>query len=280
MTITVQNDNELDNLYTFLNLKEGDVVLYMGGRIDDDNLYPEKYRKYLNSKIKELNPDRIICHTHWYAKKYYNGNVLEKSKKIDMVLAYRAHFINGPTQTISLEDYNDHGEYLKMITTINPNLVYVLYNFNKVNFTQSAVILEDEKYENFSDGYDLKNIKSFYFDRSYRPNNLIDEARDEWDGLKFNCTDGFAIINRLISYDNIDLNIIGFSAFGQDEDSSRFTPYNLSDTDYKDLNYFDIKTSENQRIEAEILKNYIELKKINNLENYDMLTKFLHEVVY
>ena len=242
MTITVQNDNELDNLYTFLNLKEGDVVLYMGGRIDDDNLYPEKYRKYLNSKIKELNPDRIICHTHWYAKKYYNGNVLEKSKKIDMVLAYRAHFINGPTQTISLEDYNDHGEYLKMITTINPNLVYVLYNFNKVNFTQSAVILEDEKYENFSDG--------------------------------------FAIINRLISYDNIDLNIIGFSAFGQDEDSSRFTPYNLSDTDYKDLNYFDIKTSENQRIEAEILKNYIELKKINNLENYDMLTKFLHEVVY
>tara|TARA_R110000796_G_C14561116_1_gene434876 strand:+ start:1976 stop:2803 length:828 start_codon:yes stop_codon:yes gene_type:complete len=273
MTITVENNNELNNLYTFLNLQEGDVILYLGGRIDDDNLYPEKYRKYLNSKIKELNPDRIICHTHWYAKKYYNGNILKKSKKIDMVLAYSNHFIHGPIQTINPQDYNDYGEYLKTITKINPDLIYVLYDFE-----QGVIILEDEKYKNFGDDYNLKNIKSFYFDRSYRPNDLIDEPRDEWDELNFNCTDGFAIINRLINYDNIHLNIIGFSAFGQDEDSSRFTPYNLSDTDYKDLNYFDIKTSEDQRIEAEILKNYIELKKINNLENYDMLTKFLDEV--
>ena len=67
-------------------------ILYLGGRIDDDNLYPTKYRKYLNSKIKELSPDKIICHNYWYAKKYYENGILSEDTKIDMVLSYYYYF--------------------------------------------------------------------------------------------------------------------------------------------------------------------------------------------
>ena len=85
----VKNDKSIDN---------EQVVLYLGGRIDDDALYPKSYCSYLNSKIKELNPTKIIAHTPWYAKKYYdkvtkhswvkklsdliNNNIIENDIKI------------------------------------------------------------------------------------------------------------------------------------------------------------------------------------------------------
>ena len=49
----------ISSLLECMNLQQDDTILYLGGRIDDDNLYPANYRKYLNFKIKELNPKKI-----------------------------------------------------------------------------------------------------------------------------------------------------------------------------------------------------------------------------
>ena len=65
-----------------------DPILYLGGRVDDDNLYPTAYIKYLNQKIKELYPKKIICHSHWYAWRYYEKGVLDESMKIDIIVCH------------------------------------------------------------------------------------------------------------------------------------------------------------------------------------------------
>ena len=42
-----------EDIFEYIDLQENDVILYLGGRIDDDNLYPAGYRKYLKAKIKK-----------------------------------------------------------------------------------------------------------------------------------------------------------------------------------------------------------------------------------
>ena len=50
----------IEEVYKCGNLHKDDVILYLGGRIDDDALYPPKYIKYLRDKIKRLKPTKII----------------------------------------------------------------------------------------------------------------------------------------------------------------------------------------------------------------------------
>tara|TARA_B100000575_G_scaffold184579_1_gene148445 strand:- start:1857 stop:2744 length:888 start_codon:yes stop_codon:yes gene_type:complete len=288
-------DVGLENLHKYMNLQEDDIVLYLGGRIDDDNLYPAGYASYLNEKIKKLAPNKIICHTHWYAGKYYDKKILDESTKIDVITAYRDHFQRGPRETINVVDYINHKKTLKKITTLNPNLIYAIYICHPTHAAYRTVPgkfdISDEIQERFGSGYDFNNIKYFYFSRRYCPNNLInwdmnvfsgEQKIKEWKGLNVNATDGFAIINSFLNAGFKNLNILGFTAFGSEEDMSNFTEYNCKnetgpDTRFNGLKYFDIKTSENQRHEADILQDYVASKKINNLEDYDKLLFYLKE---
>jgi hypothetical protein len=291
---------EMNNMHEYLDLQEDDVILYLGGRIDDDNLYPEGYAKYLHSKIKELKPTKIIAHTHWYLQKYYAAGILDENIKIDMVLAYYDHFLRGPRETINLEDYrdgDDHSKHLgvlRKITDNNPDMIYATYNvrgYRGSSYPRSITLKHQRDW--FGESYDLNNIKYFSYNRQYCPNDLVEwdmdpidpsslspveEFRKKHSGQKINATDGFAVINGFLNVEFENLNIIGFSAFGFDEDSSYFTPYNdLMGVSFRGLKYFDIKTSEKQSVEAEILKIYTEQGKINNLENYDRLLHFLNK---
>ena len=72
----------------------------------------------------------------------------------------------------------------------------------------------------------------------------------------------------------MNLSIAGFSAFGSDEDDSYFTKYSTSvDSRVNNKSYFQLQTSEDQRQEADILKEWTQNKCINNLENYEILTQ-------
>ena len=101
------NKSDRDDIFKYAGFKKDDVILYLGGRIDDDNLYPDKYVKYLRDKIKRLNPDKIICHNHWYAKKYYEKGILTKNTKIDMVFVYYYYLSEGGLQAIEPSQYSD-----------------------------------------------------------------------------------------------------------------------------------------------------------------------------
>ena len=85
--------NSLEDILADLKIKNNDVILYLGGRIDDSNLYPPKYVEYLREKIKIINPTTIICHNYWYAKKYYEKQILPQDIKIDIILGYLEYFV-------------------------------------------------------------------------------------------------------------------------------------------------------------------------------------------
>jgi len=273
-------DNGAENLINYLNIKDEDSILYLGGRIDDDSLYPEGYRDYLRQKIEELNPTKIICHSHWYASKYYNRGILNENTKIDMIVVYNKWFQTGQCQPINREDYDsEHRRYISALAHKNPNMIYAMYIPSNAPPAKATI---DPVW--FGTDYDLKNVKCFSFSRPYRANMLIDWSLkpvpnqkfcDEWGNVSINSTDGFAIINGILAAGFKNLNILGFSAFGMNEDTSYFTPYGLKDSRFNNLKYFDINTSENQMVEAEILKNYVDQKRINNLEDYGELWKHL-----
>ena len=274
-------DNGIANILKYLDIKKQDSILYLGGRIDDDNLYPLGYRKYLREKIKKLNPTKIICHSHWYASKYYSGQILTDDTKVDMIVVNCDHFQSGECQPINRGDYDyDHRVYVNVLTNKNPNMIYAMY---KLSPAPSQVAISPVW---FKGNYNLNNVKYFSFSRPYYVNALIDWNLKplpdkmfctKWGSVKINSTDGFAILNGLLAAGHKNLSIMGFSAFGMNEDTSHFTPYSLEDSRFKNLKYFDINTSENQLVEAEILKNYVEQKRINNLENYDMLSYCLNK---
>ena len=47
--IKVENE-EIQTILLDMGLTAYDPILYLGGRVDDDNLYPPEYAKYLNQK--------------------------------------------------------------------------------------------------------------------------------------------------------------------------------------------------------------------------------------
>jgi len=258
----------IENLFEFLNLKKDDVILYMGGRIDDDNLYPEKYRKYLKNQIEILKPDKIICHNHYYAKKYYEKGILNEDTKIDLLLIYYHNMIGRIPEVINPSHYEDRDEWMKKLVEINPDIVYGVYcpwggRSKTLNISQ----------EKFGNDYDLERVKYFHSDRKYSAKNLTD-GNVSGGG---NASDGFNIFSKFVQAGFNKLNLLGFTAFGCDEDSSHFTKYGPGDDRFAGRTYFDLKTSEDLCAESNILKYWNETNKINLVENYTELITSLKE---
>tara|TARA_Y100000592_G_scaffold13595_1_gene19168 strand:+ start:851 stop:1951 length:1101 start_codon:yes stop_codon:yes gene_type:complete len=278
--ISVEKES-IEKIFKHVDLQEDDVILYLGGRIDDDNLYPRKYRKYLRGQIERLNPSKIICHNHWYAKKYYENEILSKNTKIDMVLSFHCYFSSGEIQTINPEHYDDHLNWIKILIDKNPNIIYALCiddgipygrsRYGTQDIGPSSVHVDDSW---FGEDYDLNNIKYFDYDRRTSAKDLTGKDLG-YGGEQINATGGFAMIRNILNAGFKNLNILGFSAFGSDEDQSHFTPYGGQYRQYAGVKYFNIATSENQEAEADILKYLVENERIYNLEDYETLKECL-----
>lgn len=288
-------DMGIDNLPKYMGLQEDDVVLYLGGRIDDPALYPEEYRKYLNSKIKELNPNKIVCHSHWYAKKYYEKGILDESTKIDTVVVCYHYVTHGRLQSINPTDYSDHRTWMKILIDKNPNIIYTMYISQGAK--PSSVELDGDW---FREDYNLNNVKYFSFDRTY---SVQDFAEVEWNvpktaatgtinlGLSAlkrrllaydgtvtrNSTDGFAVLTSLVKAGLKNVNILGFSAFGSDEDQFYHTEFSPEITRFAGRKYFDLGTSEDPQTESDILQYWVQTKKIKNVEDYNKLISCLKD---
>ena len=259
-----------EDIFDCIDLQEDDVILYLGGRIDDDNLYPAGYRKYLNCKIKELSPDKIICHNHWYAKKYYEKGILTEHTKIDMVLVFYSYLTGSEHQTINPTDYSDHRKWMKILIDKNPNIVYAMYISQG---DKPSSVDADEGW--FREDYDLNNVKYFSFDRAYSPKDLTERDLGLGERAR-NATDGFAVVTRLVKAGFKNINILGFSAFGSDEDMSYHTAYDCrGDSRFVGRKLFDLQTSEDLPAESDILQCWVQTKKIKNLEDYSKLMSCL-----
>ena len=173
----------------------------------------------LNNKIKELNPDKIICHNHWYAKKYYERGILDFDTKIDMVVVYHSYLNGSSLQTIHPSDYSDHREWIKILTKKNPKMVYGVYKSEGPK--PSSIQLDREL---FAENFDTNNVKYFCFDRVYSPKHLIGDDLGHGEHGR-NASDGFGMIINFLNLGFSNLNILGFSAFGSDEDMSYHTEY-------------------------------------------------------
>lgn len=253
----IVKDIGIENLLNSVGLTFDDSILYLGGRIGDNALYPADYVKYLNQKIKELNPKYIIVHSPWYAWKYYDVGVLDESTNIDMIVCYYHYLKEDDFDPLNKEDYQgSHRWCMKHILEKNPSITIAAYDVNLS--CPSEVEFFAEWFEGYNE--DLTTCTYFKFDRRG------DHGK--------NCTDGFAILTNFLKTGFVNLSIAGFSAFGSDEDDSYFTKYSTSvDSRVNNKSYFQLQTSEDQRQEADILKEWTQNKCINNLENYEILTQ-------
>ena len=276
-------DTGIESLLDSVELKCYDSILYLGGRVDDDNLYPPGYTKYLNQKIKELNPKKIICHSHWYAWKYYEKGLLDESMKIDIIVCNYGYLSTNTFDPINKHDYKgDHLWCIKGLIEKNPNIIFAAYKTQSETGiatsavqTPSSVDFYMKWFKGCDPRYSINNLRYFTLGRRYNPLNLVNKDLGHGSHVR-NSTDGFGVLTNILKLGFKKVNIIGFTAFGSDEDDSNFGNYTTShDARVINRNYFDIRTSENQRLEADILKNYVEQKKIGNLEDYDELKRHL-----
>ena len=251
---------------------ESDTILYMGGRIDDNNLYPPSYCEYLNKKIQSLKPTKIICHNHWYAKKYYEKQILTKNTNIDIIFAYY-HYVNkGKLQTINPIEYSDHRSSMKLMIDKNPNVVYAFYISQ---LPQPSSI--DVKQEWFTKDYKKNNIKYFCFNRQYSPSSLVDIDLGHGAQTR-NASDGFGCILELIRVGFKNINILGFSAFGSDEDMTHHTAYTCNkDPIFLGRKLFNLGTSEDLRAESDIMCYWDKTSVVKNIENYNKMLQCLKE---
>jgi len=261
---------QIEGVFASINLKNDDVILYMGGRIDDDNLYPQEYTKYLNNQIKKLKPNKIICHNHWYAKKYYEKGILDKDTKIDLIVVNYEHVKKSIISVINPSHYEDHDEWMRKLIDINPDIVYGMYCPHSSG-PETATISE----EWFGKHYKPERVKYFKGNRSYSAEDLTEGNVSKRSGA--NSSDGFNIFSKFVQYGFKDLNLLGFSAFGCGEDPSNFTKYGEEDVRFAGRTYFNLQTSEDLCTESNILKYWSETNKINFLENYAELISALKE---
>ncbi len=274
--IKVENE-EIQTILLDMGLTAYDPILYLGGRVDDDNLYPPEYAKYLNQKIKELNPKKIICHSHWYAWKYYEKGILDESMKIDLIVCNYHYLSKNDFDPINKNDYNgSHHWCIAKLIEKNIKLIFAAYQYspdcNPLPETVDFYISWFEAAKN----YRISNLKYFTFDRRYSPSELSDKDLGHGDHVR-NSTDGFGVLRSILKLGFFKkVNIAGFTAFGSDEDDSSFSKYQTSnDRRIINRNYFKIQTSEDQRAEADILKDWTENERIYNLEDYQTLKKYL-----
>ena len=273
-------DEGIAKLLIGLDARVSDSLLYLGGRIDDNNLYPPDYCKYLNQKIKELNPRKIICHSHFYAWKYYEKGILDDSMKIDLIVCYRNHVKRNSFNTIDKSDYKhasiEHAEgthlwCLKELIDKNIKTIFALYGVHTGGPMRKFVKFYTKWFKGCNKKYNLGNLKYFTFDRRYSPSDLTKTNLGHGKHTR-NSTDGFGILKQILELGFQQVNILGFTAFGSDEDSSKFSKYiSPEDEELNNRNYFEIKTSEDQKAEADILKYWIENQYIYNLEDYSKL---------
>jgi hypothetical protein len=257
-----------EDVFEYANFCKDDVILYLGGRIDDDKLYPPNYASFLNDKISDLKPNKIICHNHWYAKKYYQKGVLSSDTKIDMIFVYYPYLVSGNLQMINPIDYEDHRDWMRLLIQKNPNIVYTMY-ISEGNKPPSVSINKNW----FTADYDFKNVKYLCANRQYSPSSLLGVDIGHGDHVR-NGSDGFTMLTNLINYGFKNINVLGFSAFGSDEDMSYHSTYNCNgDPRFEGRKLFDLKTSEDLKAESDILKYWDKNKVINNIENH---TKLLH----
>jgi len=283
-----------EEVFEYVDLQKNDVILYLGGRIDDDNLYPPKYRKYLKAKIKRLKPTKIICHNHWYAKKYYEKGILTKNTKIDMAFVCYHYVAHGRIQGINPTDYNDHRTSMKILIDKNPNIVYAMYISE--GYKPATV---DVKNDWFREDYDLNNVKYFSFGREYSLSDFDDGGWHTpppaaaaainlgltplkrrllgYEPRRRNASDGFGMLTNLMEAGFKNINILGFSAFGSDEDMSYHTEFGPENPRFAGRKYFDLGTSEDQSAEADILEYLVQTKKIKNVEDYDKFISCLKD---
>ena len=255
-----------EDIFKYADFCEDDVILYLGGRIDDDKLYPPNYVSFLNNKINDLKPNKIICHNHWYAKKYYQKGILSNNAKIDIIFVYYPYLVNNNLQTINPSEYNDHYDWMKKMIEKNPNIIYTMY-ISEGNKPPSVSI--DKKW--FTHDYNIENAKYLCVDRQYLPDSLT--GTDMGHGThERNGSDGFVMLTNLINSGFKNVNILGFSAFGSDEDMSYHSVYECNgDHRFKGRKLFDLKTSEDLKAESDILRYWDRNKTLNNIENHDKL---------
>ena len=267
-SLFIRVDSEaIENILLDMGLSAYDPILYLGGRVDDDNLYPTEYAKYLNQKIKELNPKKIICHSHWYAWKYYEKGILDDSMQIDLIVCNYGYLNTNTFDPINKNDYKgDHLWCIKSLVEKNPNMIFAAYQ--NAGDGQTPPSSADFYMRCFKDvkSYRISNLKYFTFDRRYNPLELTDKDLGHGSHTR-NSTDGFGVLTNILKSGFKKVNIAGFTAFGSDEDDSNFSEYTTShDKRVVNRNYFNIQTSEDQRAEADVLKHWTETRYINNLE--------------
>ena len=256
-----KDDIGIEEAIKKLNIEKDDVILYLGGRIDDDNLYPYSYVKHLNHKIKELNPKKILCHSHWYAWKYYQKGILDESTKIDMIFCHLSYLKREQFEPINPAYYGKgtHIKYIEDMIARNPDLIFAGYSTSGAS-GRTAKFKESW----FTPDYDFDNIAYFDINRKYCPPDFNETRHGDHPR---NGTDGFCVITNFLELGFKNLNILGFTAFGSDEDDSKFSKYKAGGI--KGHKYFNLPTSEDQKAEADILKGLVEDKKIQNLETCD-----------
>ena len=224
-----------------------------------------------------------------------------------MIFCYFNYLQRENFQPIDVEYYGgSHIQYIKYMIEKNPDVIFAAYHtdlgkgnnidslqFTKSWFTPVTSYTESRtcRHRHFHH-YNLDNIVYFGLDRSYRPLDLVETDLGHGDHAR-NGTDGFCILNNFLKLGFKNVNIVGFTAFGSDEDDSKFSKYqsdkwgNYYDGSYSpqeamemkasmNTTYFNLPTSEDQRAEADILKYYVEQKKINNLEDYGELSRSLN----
>ena len=264
MTVEIQ-DIGIDNLLSSVGATKDDTILYLGGRIDDTNLYPKNYIEYLNLKIKELNPNKILCHSHLYAWKYYHLGILDDTTQIDMIISHNNYLQSNIYHPINRNEYADeHRSYIKELMNKNPEMIYATYN-NVGRHRKTKSIQVETKWFLNSD-----NIRYFTFNREYSPKQLVEQDLGHGTQMR-NSTDAFGVLYHFIKLGFKKLTIAGFSAFGSTEDSSYFSKYNSNDSRFSNKTYFDLETSEDQKTEADILQYLCDNNILTNLENYSKL---------
>ena len=262
-----------EDVYKYANLQEEDVILYMGGRIDDNNLYPEEYREFLNAKIQNLKPTKIICHNHWYAKKYYQSGILPNDTKIDIIFTYYNYAKSGNIQAINPDEYRDYREWMKILTEKNRSIVYGLYISE--GSKPSKVDIDDSW---FANNYNIDNVKYFTFNRGYTPHGLGAANLGHGSHTR-NASDRFGCLRDLVKAGYKNINIIGFSAFGSNESMDYHSLYKCGgDKRFLNRKLFDLKTSEDLKAESDIMKYWVQTKTINNLEDHDELISHIYRV--
>jgi hypothetical protein len=236
----------------------------LGGRIDFDNLYPKEYCKYLNKKIKELNPNKIICHSYIYAQKYYNYGILDENTKIDIVLTWATYLYEDKerytTSDSDIKEKISKKYNIKTKLSINDiSYINILYNKNKnckfifyIPGYSCNMIDNKPQFEHINFLYWYLSKRDILPKNKIDINNYLNDTYEK----KFNCTDGFLYIDFFIKKLNFrNINLIGFSTFGSNEK-------NLNDVYLNENN-----TTEKQNIESEILQMLVKNRYINSLEN-------------